>query len=103
MEKDVERERERERTKQEILLASPLIEGKGVRSTVWCGLTKIITAPHLVFAVTCAVRCGVVWCGLEFSQNHNRTTPHFYSHMCDTMYKTQFKVGIFLKFWAFPT
>ena len=72
-----ERERERERTKQEILLAWPLIEGKDVR--------------------------GVVWCGLEFNPNYNRTAPHFYSHMCDTMYKTQFKVGIFLKFWAFPT
>ena len=22
-------------------------------------------------------RCGVVWCGLEFNQNHNRTAPYF--------------------------
>ena len=29
------------------------------------------------------VRCGVVWYGLEFSQNHNRTAPHFCDHMCD--------------------
>ena len=50
--------------------------------------------------------CGVVRCGLEFSQNYNRTTPHFCGHMCGTMYKMQserFEVGIFFKFWAFPT
>ena len=47
--------------------------------------------------------CGAVWCGLEFNQNHNRTAPHFYGHMCDTMYKMRFEVGIFFKFWAFPT
>ena len=26
--------------------------------TLWCNLTKTITAPHLVFALTCAVQCG---------------------------------------------
>ena len=44
-----------------------------------------------------------MWCGLEFNQNHNHIAPHFYGHMCDTMYKMQFEVGIFFKFWAFPT
>ena len=68
-----------------------------------CGLAKTITAPHLVFAVTCAVRCNAVWCGLEFSQNHNHTASHFCDHMCDTMYKMRFEVGIFFKFWDFPT
>ena len=73
-----------------------------------CSLAKTITAPHLIFVVTCAVLyrvvwCGVVWCGLEFSQNHNHTAPHFCGHMCDTMYKMWFEVSIFFKFWAFPT
>ena len=58
-----------------------------------CGLAKTITAPHLIFAVTCAV-----WCGLEFSQNHNRTTPYFCGHMYNTMYKMWFKIDIFFKF-----
>ena len=40
-----------------------------------------------------AVRCGAVWCGLEFSQNHDRTAPHFCGHMCDTMYKMRFEVA----------
>ena len=66
--------------------------------TLRCGLTKIIIAPHLVFAVICAV-----WCGLEFSQNHNRIALHFCSYMCDTMYKMRFEVSIFFKFWVFPT
>ena len=66
--------------------------------TLRCSLAKIITVQHLVFAVTCAV-----WCGLEFNQNHNRTAPHFYDHMCDTVYRMQFEVGIFFKFLAFPT
>ena len=66
--------------------------------TLRCSLTKTITASHLVFALTCAVQCG-----LEFSQNHNRIAPHFCSYMCDTMYKMRFKVGIFFKFWPFPT
>ena len=44
-----------------------------------------------------------MWCGLEFNQNHNRTTPHFRGYMCDTIYKMRFEVGIFFKFWAFPT
>ena len=29
--------------------------------TLRCGLAKTITAPHLIFAVTCVVRCGVVY------------------------------------------
>ena len=66
--------------------------------TLRCSLTKIITALHLIFAVTCAV-----WCGLEFSQNYNRTALHFCDHMCDTMYKMRFEVSIFFKFWAFLT
>ena len=41
-----------------------------------CGLAKIIYAPHLIFAFTYAVQCGVVWRGLDFSQNCNRTAPH---------------------------
>ena len=44
-----------------------------------------------------------VWCGLEFSQNHNRIASHFCGYMCDTMYKMRFEVNIFFKFWAFPT
>ena len=47
-----------------------------------------------------------MWCGLKFSQNHNRTAPHFCGHMCDTMYMMRFErleVDIFFKFWAFPT
>ena len=35
---------------------------------LFCNLGKTITTPYLIFAVTCVVRCG-----LEFSQNHNRT------------------------------
>ena len=27
---------------------------------MWCGLAKTITTPHLIFAVTCAVRCNAV-------------------------------------------
>ena len=49
------------------------------------------------------MRCGAMWCGLEFRQNHNRTAPHFCDHMCDTIYKMQFEVNIYFKFWAFPT
>ena len=49
------------------------------------------------------VRCSAVWSGLEFSQNHNCTIPHFCSLMCDTMYKMLFEVSIFFKFWAFLT
>ena len=75
---------------------------RGVRSAVRCGfgsfLAKTITAPYLIFAVTCAVRCG-----LEFSQNHNCTAPHFCGYMCDTMYKMWFEVSIFFKFWVFLT
>ena len=66
--------------------------------TLRCGLTKTITTPYLIFAIACAV-----WCGLKFSQNHNYTAPHFCGYMCDTMYKMQFEVNIFFKFWAFPT
>ena len=44
--------------------------------TLRCGLAKIITAPHLIFAVTC-----LVWCCLEFSQNYNHIALHFYDHM----------------------
>ena len=44
-----------------------------------------------------------MWCGLEFSQNHNRTTPYFCGHMCDAMYKIRFEISIFFKFWIFPT
>ena len=66
--------------------------------TLWCDLVKIITESHLIFVVICAV-----WCGLEFNQNHNRTAPHFYGHMCNTIYKIRFEVGIFFKFWAFST
>ena len=66
--------------------------------TLRCGLTKSITTPHLIFAVTC-----VVWCGLKFSQNHNRTAPHFCGHICGAMYMIQFEISIFFKFWAFPT
>ena len=66
--------------------------------TLRCGLAKIITAPQLIFVVTCAVRCD-----LEFSQNHDRTVPHFCGHMCETMYKIRFVVSIFFKFWDFLT
>ena len=48
----------------------------------------------------------VVQCNLEFSQNHNRITPHFCDHMCDAVYKMRFErleIGIFFKFWAFST
>ena len=44
--------------------------------------------------------------GLEFSQNHNHTAPHFCNHVCDSMYKIRFErleVSIFFKFWVFPT
>ena len=68
-----------------------------------CGLTKTIIVLQLIFAIACAVRCGVVWCDLKFSQNHNRTAAHFCGYMCDTMYKMRFEVNIFFKFWAFPT
>ena len=36
--------------------------------TLWCGLGKTITALHFIFAVTCAVRCGAVRCGLELAK-----------------------------------
>ena len=52
------------------------------------------------------MRCGVVRCGLEFSQYYNHTATYFYSHMCDVVYKMQFErleVDIFSKFWTFPT
>ena len=61
-----------------------------------CGLAKTITAPHLIFAVTC-----VVWCSLEFSQNHNCIISHFCGHMCIAVYKMRFEEGIFFKFWVF--
>ena len=44
--------------------------------------------------------------GLDFSQNHNHIAPQFYGHICGVVYKIQFEqfeVGIFFKFWAFPT
>ena len=66
--------------------------------TLRCGLTKTITTLHLIFAITCAV-----WCGLEFSQNHNRTAPYFCGHICGTMYMIRFEINIFFKFWTFPT
>ena len=47
--------------------------------------------------------CGVMRCGLEFSQNHNCTTPHFCNHMCCATYNMQFIASIFFKFWIFPT
>ena len=50
-----------------------------------------------------AVRCGVVWFGLEFSQNHNRTAPHFCDYMRGAAYKMRLEAGIFFKFWIFPT
>ena len=55
---------------------------QGVHGAVWYCLAKTITAPHLIFAVTYAVRCG-----LEFSQNHNHNAPHFCNHMCGAVYK----------------
>ena len=45
--------------------------------------------------------CGAVWCGLEFNQNHNRIALHFYGHMCDTMYKMRFEVGLFFQILGF--
>ena len=65
-------------------------------STLQCGLTKTITTPHLIFAVACAVRCNVVWFRVF-------AAPHFCGHMCGAMYKIQFEVGMFFKFWVFPT
>ena len=35
------------------------------------------TAPHLIFAITCAVRCN-----LEFSQNHNCTAQQSLASIC---------------------
>ena len=70
----------------------------GIFSTMQCGLAKTITVPHLIFAVTYVVRCD-----LEFSQNHNRTAPHFCGHMCDVVYKMRFEINIFFKFWVFPS
>ena len=73
---------------------------RSVCGAVRCGfgsfLAKTITAPYLIFAVTCAVRCG-----LEFSQNHNCTAPHFCGYMCDTMYKMRFEVSIFFQILGF--
>ena len=51
---------------------------------LWCGLSKTITAPHFIFAVTCAMR-------FKFSQNHNRTAFHFCSHICGAVYKMRFE------------
>ena len=48
--------------------------------------------------------CGhicIVWCGLEFNQNYSQTALHFYDHMCGTMYKMRFETSIFFKFWVF--
>ena len=56
-------------------------------SAVLCGLAKTIIALHFSFTVTCVVRCG-----LEFSQNHNCTAPHFCGHMCSEVYKIRFQV-----------
>ena len=52
--------------------------------------------------------CGAVWCGavLKFCQNHNRTAPHFCSHICDAVYKMWFEwfeIVIYFKFWVFTT
>ena len=69
---------------------------RGVHGEVQCNFRPFL-APHLIFMVTC-----VVWCGLEFSQNHNCTTPHFCSYMCSVVYKLRFEVSIFFEFWAFP-
>ena len=41
----------------------------------------------------------VVW----FSQNYNCIASHFCGHMCSAVYKMWFEVGLFFKFWAFPT
>ena len=52
------------------------------------------------------VWCGVVQCGLKFSQNHNCTISHFCDYICGAVYKMWFEwfeVGIFFKFWAFST
>ena len=51
---------------------------------------------HLIFVVTYAV-----WYNLEFSQNNNRTVPHFCSYMCGAVYKIQFEAGIFSNFGLF--
>ena len=45
-----------------------------------CGLSKIIIASRLIFAVIYAVR-------FKFSQNHNRTASHFCGHICGAVYK----------------
>ena len=45
--------------------------GHFLHRTLWCSLAKTINTSHLIFAVIFAV-----WCGLEFSQNRNRTAPH---------------------------
>ena len=37
------------------------------------------------------MRCGVVRCGLKFSQNHNHTTSHFCDHICGAVYKMRFE------------
>ena len=37
------------------------------------------------------MRCGVVQCGLKFSQNHNHTTSHFCDHICGAVYKMRFE------------
>ena len=55
------------------------------------------TAPCSV--VQCGTLLLVVWlflrshvrCGLKFSQNHNRTAPHFCSHICGAVYKMWFE------------
>ena len=71
--------------------------------TLQCGLAKIIIAPHLIFAVTCAVQFCIVQ-----SIGKTLTVPHlfFCNHMCGVMYMMWFEwseVGIFFKFQIFPT
>ena len=72
--------------------------------TLRCVLPKTITAPHLI--LRSHIQCGVMRCGLKFNQNHNRTAPHFCSHICGAVYKMRFElfeISIFFKFWAFST
>ena len=68
---------------------------RGVRCAVRFWVIFKITL-HLIFAVTYTVRCN-----LEFSQNHNHTIFHFYSHMCSAVYKMRLEARIFFKFWDF--
>ena len=70
---------------------------------VRCDFRSILVSYFCYLFFWFYIWCGVVQCGLKFSQNHNCTISHFCDYICGAVYKMRFEVGIFFKFWAFST